>query len=153
MSDINKKLDDLGIVIPEPAAAVGSYLPVSAAGKMLFLSGQLPSREGKVLYTGKVPHDLTLDQAVQAARLCLINALSQLKASLGTLDTIESVVKVEVFVNSYAGFTDQAKVANGASDLLQEIFGEAGRHARTAVGVSELPLNAAVELAMIVMIK
>ncbi len=150
---IEDNLHKTGIILPVPGKAVGSYVPVSIADNMAFVSGQIPVSDGQVVYAGKVPEVISLEEASQAARLCTINALSQLKQELGSLESIERIVRLEVFVNSSKGFTDQAKIANGASDLLLEIFGDSGKHARIAVGVSELPLNSAVEVAMIVQIK
>ncbi len=147
---IGGKLSDLGIVLPEIARPVAAYVNVVRSGKLLFVAGQLPIREGRVLFTGKVGRDIDLHQAQEAARLCVINALVALKNELGSLGRIRRIVRVEVFVNSADGFTGQAQVANGASLLLQQIFDEAGKHARMAVGVAELPLNATVEIAMIV---
>ena len=149
---IANRLTELGIAfcdVPHPA---GAYVPTVEAGNLVFVSGQLPIREGKLIYTRKVGEHghLTVAQGQEAARLCAINALAALNAHLGSLDLVKRIVKVEVFVNSATGFTDQAQVANGASQCLMEIFDEAGQHARAAVGVAELPLNAAVELCMIV---
>lgn len=145
---IQKKLEHMGIVLPVPAAAVGSYLPAVRTGNLLFVSGQLPWEAGKLAVTGKVGGEVDLSGGQRAARLCAISALAVLQQAVG-LDHVARIVRLEVFVNSAGGFTQQAQVANGASDLLAELFGEAGRHARMAVGVAELPLNAAVELAVI----
>jgi len=147
---IGSKLSELGIVLPEITRPVATYVNVARSGKLLFVAGQLPIRNARVMYTGKVGRDIDTAQAEQAAQLCVINALVALKEELGSLGRIRRVVRVEVFVNSADGFTGQSQVANGASMLLQQIFGEAGKHARMAVGVAELPLNAAVEVAMIV---
>ena len=146
---IESKMRELGIEIPAAAKAVGSYVPVAISNKIAYVSGQIPVVDGAVKYCGKVPCDLPLEEAQQAARVCMLNALAQLREATGSLDNIKSIVKIEVFVNSSAGFTDQAKVANGASDLLIEIYEEAGKHARAAVGVAELPLNSAVEVSVI----
>ncbi len=150
---VEEKLNELGIVLPEAAPAVGSYIPVSTAGNMAFVSGQIPVADGKVQYTGKVPEEISVEESKQAARLCIINALSQLKKEFGSLERINKIVKLEVFVNSSPKFTDQAIIANGASDLLVEILGEQGKHARVAVGAPELPLNSAVEISVIASIK
>jgi len=147
---IAEKLDELGISLPAPAAAVGAYVPAARVGKLVFISGQLPYKEGRLAFGGKVGARIDLDSAQEAARLAAINALAALNAELGSLEHVRRIVRLEVFVNSAAGFTDQAKVANGASLLLTDLFGPAGRHARLAIGVAELPLDAAVELAMIV---
>ena len=147
---ISAKLHELGIVLPEITRPVATYVNVVKSGKLVFVAGQLPIRSGRVLYAGKVGRDIDIAQAERAAQLCVINALVALKAELGSLGRIRRVVRVEVFVNSTEGFTGQSQVANGASMLLQQVFGEAGKHVRIAVGVADLPLNAAVEVAMIV---
>lgn len=146
---IEKRLADLGIVLPEPAAPVASYVPVVVSGDMAHVSGQLPFLEGQ-LVTGRLGDDIDLEQGARAARACGLMILAQLRAALGSLDRIERIVKLGAFVNSAAHFTDQPKVANGASDLMAEVFGDAGRHARAAVGVPALPLGAAVEVDAIV---
>ncbi len=144
------RLSELGITLPKVATPVAAYVNVVESGNLIFVSGQLPMRQGKVIYTGKVDRDIELAEAQKAARLCAINALAVLKAQLGSLDNVNRIVRVEVFVNSSAGFTGQSQVANGASLLLQQVFGDAGRHTRMAVGVAQLPLNAVVEVAMVV---
>ena len=144
-----EKLHQLGINLPAPPPPAGAYVPVMTEEKLLFVSGQLPISEGKVIYTGKVGADLDLTQAQQAARLCLINALAAIKGHIGSLDQIRQMVRMEVFVNSASGFIEQPQVANAASQLLEALFGARGRHARLAVGVAQLPLDAAVELALI----
>ena len=146
---IEKRLDALNIILPSPPKPVGSYVAVVITGKLAFVSGQIPIKDGKIIYAGKVSKDLSVEDAQKAARLCVINALAQLKAELGNLDRISKIVKVSGFVNSPPEFTDQPKVINGASDLLFEIFGQKGQHARIAVGVSSLPLNSAVEIDLI----
>jgi len=144
-----EKLHQLGINLPAPPPPAGAYVPVMTEEKLLFVSGQLPISEGKVIYTGKVGADLDLTQAQQAARLCLINALAAIKGHIGSLDQVRQMVRMEVFVNSASGFIEQPQVANAASQLLEALFGARGRHARLAVGVAQLPLDAAVELALI----
>ena len=139
-----------GITLPEVSTPVGSYVPAIQAGSLVVTSGQLPMREGMLVCTGKVGTDVTLEQASAGAAIAAVNALAAIVSVIGDLDRVKRVVKLGVFVNSAPGFTDQPKVANGASDLVVKVFGEAGRHARTAVGVSELPLNAAVELELVV---
>ena len=146
---IETRLAELGIVLPEPAAPVASYVPVVVTGNIAHVSGQLPFIEGN-LVTGRLGEDVELDLGVRAARACGLMILAQLKAALGSLDRIERIVKLGAFVNSAATFTDQPKIANGASDLMAEVFGDAGRHARSAVGVPVLPLGAAVEVDAIV---
>ena len=147
---ISAKLNELGFVLPEITRPVATYVNVVESGKLIFVAGQLPIRSGRVLFAGKVGRDVEMAQAERAAQLCVINALAALKAELGSLGRIRRIVRVEVYVNSAEGFTGQSLVANGASMLLQQIFGEAGKHARIAVGVAELPLDAAVEVAIIV---
>ena len=146
---IENRLAELGIVLPQPAAPVASYVPVVVTGNLAHVSGQLPFIEGN-LVIGRLGEDVELDLGVRAARACGLMILAQLKATLGSLDRIERIVKLGAFVNSAAMFTDQPKVANGASDLMAEVFGDAGRHARSAVGVPALPLGAAVEVDAVV---
>ncbi len=142
-------LRELGIELPPAAAPVASYIPVVVSGPFAFVSGQVPLAEGAPLATGKVGAELDLEAAADAARQCALQVLAALRAELGSLDRVRRIVKVTVFVASAPGFTEQPKVANGASDLLAEVFGEAGRHARAAVGVAELPLGAPVEVELI----
>lgn len=144
------KLQELGIVLPAAPKPVAAYVPAVSSGDFVYTSGQIAMQEGKLSHKGKLGKDLTVEEGYQAARVCTLNALSAIRAVVGSLDKIEQIVKVVGFVNSAAGFTDQPKVINGASDLLREIFGVAGEHARSAVGVSELPLDTAVEVEMIV---
>lgn len=143
-----ERLKDLGLTLPPAPAPVGSYVPFVRTGQLVFTSGQLPMRNGKLAAAGKVGRDLSIEPAAEAARLAVLNAVAQVAAAAGGINQIARIVRLGVFVNSDEGFTDQPKVANGASDLLVEIFGEAGKHARSAVGVNELPLNAAVEIEM-----
>ena len=147
---IKEKLDTLGITLPTPPKPAGSYIPVVRTGNLVFVSGQIPIKDGKILYSGKVTKDLSIQDAQKAARLCAINALAQLKSEFGNLENISKIVRVSGFVNSPPEFTEQPKVINGASDLLFEIFEEKGQHSRIAVGVSSLPLNSAVEIDLIV---
>ncbi|HEY7806591.1 MAG TPA: RidA family protein [Croceibacterium sp.] len=146
---IADRLAELGIVLPQPAAPVASYVPVVVAGGLAHVSGQLPFIDG-ALVTGRLGEDVELELGARAARACGLMILAQLDAALGSLDRVGRVVKLGAFVNSAAGFTDQPKVANGASDLMVEVFGDAGKHARSAVGVPVLPLGAAVEVDAIV---
>jgi enamine deaminase RidA (YjgF/YER057c/UK114 family) len=141
-----EQLAALGIELPDPPTPVASYVPVVVSGGLAFVAGQVPLAEGKLLATGKLGADLDAEAGADAARTCALQALAALRAELGSLDRIRRIVKLTVFVASAPGFTDQPKVANGASDLLGEVFGEMGRHARSAVGVSELPLGAPVEV-------
>ena len=150
--DIEKRLNELGIDLPPAPKPVGSYVASARAGKLVFTAGQLPMKDGKLLAEGKVPADVDLATAQAAARRAVLNALAAVKAEVGSLDSVARVVRLNCFVNSSPGFTDQAQVANGASDALTEIFAEAGLHTRCAIGAAELPLNAAVELDLIVQI-
>lgn len=142
---IEARLSERGITLPEPAAPVASYVPVVVAGGLAHVSGQLPFIGGQ-LVTGRLGEDVSLDDGTAAARACGLMVLAQVRAALGSLDRVERVVKLGVFVNSAGTFTDQPKVANGASDLMADLFGDAGKHARAAVGVPALPLGAAVEV-------
>ena len=144
------RLKELGLALLEPAKPVASYIPTLIVSNLLFTSGNLPMKDGKVIYTGKMGEGKnTIEVGCEASRLATLNSLSAARAILGSLSKIKRVVKVSGFVNSGPGFTDQPKVINGASDLLVNIFGEAGRHVRSAIGVSELPLNALVEIEFI----
>jgi enamine deaminase RidA (YjgF/YER057c/UK114 family) len=141
-----------GISLPEPAAPVAAYVPAVEAGGLLHISGQLPFDEGQLM-TGRLGEDRDVDYGQKAARACGVMLIAQMKKALGSLDRVERIVKLGVFVNSAGAFTDQPKVANGASELMEQVFGETGRHARSAVGVPVLPLGAAVEIDAIVAIK
>ncbi|WP_374284266.1 RidA family protein [Novosphingobium sp.] len=149
---IEAKLAELGITLPEPAAPVAAYVPVVIAGGLAYVSGQVSIIDGKRL-NGRLGEDLTLEQGVAGARACGLMILAQLKAALGSLDRVEQVVKLGAFVNSTPDFTDQPKVANGASELMVAVFGEAGKHARSAVGVPSLPLGVAVEVDAVVAVR
>lgn len=135
-----------GIVLPTPAAPVAAYIPARRAGSLLYISGQIPIRDGKIMATGPVPSMVSLDLARDCARQCALNGLAAARAVLGSLSKVRQVVRVGCFVACDNGFGDQPKVANAASELLMEIFGEAGRHARAAVGTNALPLNVPVEI-------
>ena len=147
------KLIEMGIRLPQAPKPVAAYVPAVLVEKVIYTSGQIPFVDGELIYKGKVGSELLESQGYEAAKICAINCLSAVKELAGGLDNIDRIVKVTGFVNSAPGFVGQPKVINGASELLGEIFGEAGRHARAAVGVSELPLDAAVEVEMIVKIK
>ena len=147
---IEEKLKELGIEMPTPPSPAGSYIPVVTTGNLAFVSGQIPMKEGKVIFEGKVPEKQSLDSARDAAKICIINGLAQLKANLGSLDKITKFVRISGFINSNQDFTEQPKVINAASDLLVEIFGEMAKHSRIAVGVASLPLNSTVEIDMVV---
>ena len=150
---IENRLAELGITLPQPAAPVASYVPTVEAGGLLYISGQVSFGEDGQLIKGRLGEDMDLDGGIAAARRCGINLLAQMKAALGSLDRVERVVKLGAFISSTGDFTDQPKVANGASELMQDVFGEAGRHARSAVGVPVLPLGAAVEVDAIVAVR
>ena len=151
-ADIVAKLAGLGLALPEAAAPVAAYVPVVIAGGLAHVSGQLPFVSGK-LVTGRLGEDVSLEAGTEAAQACGLMILAQLKSALGSLSRVERIVKLGVFVNSAATFIDQPKVANGASDLMVSLFGEAGKHARSAVGVPVLPLGAAVEIDAIVAVR
>ncbi len=148
MSTPSERLNKLGLKLPPVTAPVGAYVPALRHGDLLFLSGQIPLQEGKVAYTGKVGGSggRSLEDAQASARLCALNAVGVAANAAGGIDRLARVLKVIVYVAANTGFTDIHKVANGASDLLAELFGDAGRHARAAVGVAELPLNATTEV-------
>ena len=147
---IDTRLAELGITVPDAPAPAANYVPWVVSGGMLFIAGQVPMRDGAVAHTGALGRDADLEQGIAAAKLCALNNIAQMKAALGDLDRVARIVKITVFVNSAADFTDQPKVANGASDFLVSVFGDAGRHARSAVGASALPLNSSVEIESIV---
>jgi enamine deaminase RidA (YjgF/YER057c/UK114 family) len=150
---IENRLAELGITLPQAAAPVAAYVPTVEAGGLLHISGQISVAEDGSLIKGRLGEDMDLDGGRRAARRCGIMLLAQIKAALGSLDRVERIVKLGAFVNSAPSFTDQPKVANGASELMQEVFGEIGRHARSAVGVAVLPLGVAVEIDAIVAVK
>jgi len=145
---IETKLEELGITLPEAPAAVAAYQPWIRTGNLIFTSGQLPFRDGQIAYEGKLGVELSQDDGYQAARQCALNAIAQLKAASGNLDKIQKIVRIEGYVHCADGFRGHPQVLNGASDLVAEIFGEKGKHTRLALGINEMPLNAAVQLAM-----
>tara|TARA_B110000014_G_scaffold259348_1_gene247014 strand:+ start:198 stop:656 length:459 start_codon:yes stop_codon:yes gene_type:complete len=147
---IEEKLNELSIKLPTPPSPAGSYIPVVTTGNLAFVSGQIPMKDGNVIFQGKVPENQSVDSARDAAKICIINGLAQLKANLGSLDRIVKFVRISGFVNSNSDFIEQPKVINAASDLLVEIFGDMAKHSRIAVGVASLPLNSTVEIDMIV---
>ena len=149
---IEERLMELGIELPPAPAPVASYVPVRTAGGLAFVAGQVPFEDGEVLLTGAVDSDVTVEQAQDAARRCALQAIAALREELGGLDRVLGIAQLTVYVASAPGFTNQSTVANGASDVLVEIFGEDGRHARAAVGVAELPLGASVEVAVTALI-
>jgi enamine deaminase RidA (YjgF/YER057c/UK114 family) len=144
------RLAALGLRLPPVPSPAGSYVPATRTGNLVFTAGQVPLQDGALLHTGKVGDDVSPEEARDCARLCALNALAAAAAQAGGLDAIVRVVKVTGFVASAPGFKDQPAVLNGASGLLREIFGEAGLHARSAVGVAELPLGAPVEVELVV---
>lgn len=149
MGPFENALDRLGLKLPPAPKPVAAYVPFvqSHGGQLIYVSGQLPFKDGVLTCTGAVPTDVSLEQATEAARLCAINAIAVLKdACHGDIDRIGQILRIGVFVQSAAGFGDQPKVANGASELLAAVFGDHGKHARAAVGTNTLPLNATVEL-------
>jgi enamine deaminase RidA (YjgF/YER057c/UK114 family) len=150
---IDQRLAELGITLPQPAAPVAAYVPAVESNGLLHISGQISVDEQGNLIKGRLGEDIDVDAGTAAARRCGIMLIAQMKAALGSLDRVERVVKLGAFVNSAGSFTDQPKVANGASVLMQEVFGEAGRHARSAVGVPVLPLGVAVEIDAVVAVK
>lgn len=147
------KVQELGLTIPTPAKPLAAYIPAIKSGNLVFVSGQLPSQNGQILYKGLLGKDVTVEQGYEAARACAINCLGAVKALVGSLDNIEQIVKVTGFVAGTADFIDHPKVVNGASELMQQIFGDKGAHARAAVGMSNLPLGVPVEVEMIVQVK
>ncbi len=149
---IEQKLAELGLELPQPAAPVASYVPAVEVGGMLYISGQLPFIDGKVV-TGRLGENVSLEAGEAAARACGIMLIAQMKAALGSLDRVERIVKLGAFIASTPEFNAQPKVANGASDLMVQVFGAAGQHARSAVGVPVLPLGAAVEIDAIVAVR
>ena len=150
MSNVEEKLRQMGLELPEVAAPVAAYVPTVRTGNLVFVSGQVPRVKGEIQYRGHLGSDLSVEDGRAAARLCALNALAAVKKEIGDLDKVRRVVKVTGYVASAAGFTDQPKVVDGASLFLGELLGEKGKHARAAVGVNELPLGVAVELEMIV---
>lgn len=151
--DIDRKLEKLGIAIPEIAKPLAAYVPGLIAGDFIYISGQLPSRDGKVQYTGGIGKELTIAEGQAASRLAAINCLAVLKNCLPDWESLLHIVKITGYIQCEKDFHDQAQVLNGASELLEQIFGEKGQHARAAVGVNALPLNAACEVEMIAQIK
>lgn len=148
-----RKLTDLGITLPAPPKPVATYIPAVLAGELLFLSGVIPFRDGTLVFEGKLGRELTVEQGYEASRIALLNALAIVRQELGTLDRVKRVVRMTGHVASADGFVQHPAVINGASDLLVRIFGEAGKHARVALGAAELPLNAPVEIELIIQVR
>jgi enamine deaminase RidA (YjgF/YER057c/UK114 family) len=149
MASPEERLVELGLTLPEPPTAIAAYVPAVVHGGQIWVSGQIPFRDGGLPRVGLVGRDISVEDAAEEARFCALNAIAQLKAATGSLDRIERILKLTVFVASSEGFHAQPLVANGGSELFQQVFGEAGRHARSAVGVAELPLGAPVEIEVI----
>ena len=147
-----QRLTQLGITLPPPPKPVATYIPAVLAGELLFLSGVIPFRDGKLVFEGKLGRELTVEQGAEAARIALLNALAIIRQELGTLDRVKKVVRMTGHVASTEGFVQHPVVINGASDMLVRIFDEAGRHARVALGAAELPLNAPIEIELIVQV-
>ncbi len=143
---VQEKLSSLGIVLPPVSGPFGAYVPAKRFGDAIYVAGQLPIKEGKLLAVGQVPSRCSIEAARVGARQCVINALAAALSIAGTLDSLTGVVRVGAFVSSDASFTEQPKVANAASEFILELFGDSGRHVRAAVGVNTLPLDAAVEI-------
>jgi enamine deaminase RidA (YjgF/YER057c/UK114 family) len=148
LGTVETKLNALDLSLPTAPEPVGAYVPVMKVGNLVITSGQLPVSGKEVMFAGKIGDVLHESEGHSAARLCALNALAQIKACIGSLDLIKRIVRIEGYVASAPGFVAQAKVVNGASQLMVDLFGEAGKHTRIAVGVAELPLNASVELAV-----
>ena len=150
--NIEARLQELGIELPEAAAPVANYLPYVINGKQLWVAGQVPFWNGEIKFSGVVGQNVSVDDAIEAARICALNILAQTKAAIGDLDRIAQVIKLGGFVNGAPNFTDQPKVINGASDLLVQVLGDKGLHARSAVGAGGLPLNVPVEVDAVIAI-
>jgi len=150
MSTPEQRLEAMGLSVPEVAKPVAAYIPALRTGNYVFTSGQLPMRDGQLITTGKVGGEVSAEEAVECARQCALNAIAAVRAEVGDLSRVKQIVKVVAFVASTPDFTGQPGVANGASELFGEVFGDAGRHARSAVGVPVLPLDAPVEVEIVV---
>ena len=151
--NIEKRIEELGITLPLSSPPKAMYIPVCRTGNLLFVAGQIPSVNGEILHPGHVGEEITLEEGQEAARACIINMVSAIRGEIGDLDKVVRFVKLQAFVSSKTGFTQQHIVVNAASQLLYDIFGEPGRHARTAVGVNQLPMDAPVEIEAIVEVR
>jgi enamine deaminase RidA (YjgF/YER057c/UK114 family) len=149
-TSFDAQLAALGLVLPAPPKPVATYIPVVKVGDLLFLSGMIPLRDGTLIMAGKLGQEISIEQGYEGAKICLLNALAVIRQEFGTLDRVKQVVKMVGYVASTADFVQQPAVINGASDLLVKLFGDAGRHVRVAVGAAALPLNAPVEIELIV---
>jgi len=147
---IEEKLKDVGITLPIPPNPAGSYVPVVITGNLAYVSGQIPIKDGKIIFSGRVPIEQSVESAQEAAKLCIINGLSQLNSYFGSLECITKIIKISGFINSSSDFSEHPKVINAASDLLVKIFGDMAKHSRIAIGVASLPLNSTVEIDMVV---
>ncbi|MBO0778931.1 MAG: RidA family protein [Ktedonobacteraceae bacterium] len=147
------RIKELGLTIPQLPSPAFNYVPAVQTGNLIFASGQTPNIDGKLTMRGKLGREISLEQGQEGARLCLLNCLAEVRGLTGTLDTITRIVKLNGYVASAEGFTDQPRVINGASELLEQIFGDTGKHARAAIGVAELPFGAPVEIEMIVQVR
>ncbi len=150
---IEEKIAELGYEVPDAPKPLAAYIPVTKVDNLVFTAGQLPMVNGKLIAEGKLGAEVSNELGSKAAEICALNCLSVIKSEIGSLENIEQIVKVTVFVNSANGFTSQPQIANGASEFLVNIFGDVGKHVRSAVGVNELPINAPVEIEMIVKVK
>lgn len=150
MSTPEERLAELGLAVPEVAKPVAAYVPAVRTGNYVWTSGQVPLRDGELMRAGKVGGEVSQEEATECARQCGLNALAAVRAEVGELSAVKRIVKVVVFVASAPGFTAQSQVGNGVSELLGEVFGDAGRHARSAVGVAALPLDSPVEVELVV---
>jgi len=153
VGQVEKRLEEMDLTLPEVAPPLAQYVPAKLVGDLVYCSGQLPVRDGAVIYKGHLGADLMLEEGVECARLCALNCLAAARSVIGDLDRVAEVVRVCGFVSSAPGFVTPHDVLNGASDLLVEVFGEAGRHVRAAVGVAALPANAPVEVEMILRVR
>ncbi|MHC4993867.1 MAG: RidA family protein [Planctomycetota bacterium] len=152
-TSIEQRLDQMGIVLPPPPGAVAAYEPWMRAGNLVMTSGQLPWQDGVIAYAGKLGAELNEEQGYQAARLCALNAIAQINDAIGDLEKLKQFVRIEGYVHAAPGFRGHPQVLNGASDLISELFGERGRHARLALGINEMPLDAAVQLTVTVVVE
>lgn len=150
---IEDKIKELGYAVPEAPKPLAAYIPSIKVDNLVFTAGQLPMVNGKLIAEGKLGREVSNEVGTKAAEICALNCLSVIKSEIGDLENIEQIVKVTVFVNSADGFTAQPQIANGASEFLVNVFGDAGKHVRSAVGVNELPINAPVEIEMIARVK
>lgn len=150
--DVEERLSKLGVVIPEVSKPVAAYVPALKAGEFVYVSGQLPLKDGQLVYQGKIGKDLTVEEGQAAAEIAVINCLAALKSCITDWGQVVQIVKINGYIQSESDFSDQALVLNGASNLLEQVFADKGKHARAAVGVNSLPLNAACEIEMIVQV-